>query len=70
MLTSADEAFTAQDSKPIRASRDSALWCIETIHQLWRSRQHLIPEPERAAARTAFDEAIAKYRLIATDTAE
>lgn len=50
---------------PIRASRSSALWCVETIKQLWRARSHQIPENERAAAQTAFDEATAKFQQIA-----
>ena len=29
--------------RPIRASRDSALWCIETIKLLWQNRQRRIP---------------------------
>jgi hypothetical protein len=56
--------------QPIRASRASALWCIETIEQLWRTRQRVIPETERLAARTAFDDAIAKYQQIAAETQE
>ncbi len=56
--------------QPIRASRASALWCIETIEQLWRARHQAIPEPERGDARKAFDEAIAKYHVIAAETPE
>jgi hypothetical protein len=54
--------------KPIRASRTSALWCIETIEQLWRVRGNKIAEAERAEARRTFDEAIAKFRLIARES--
>src|SRR6185503_4723012 len=39
------------NDRPIRVSRASALWCIETIEQLWRTRQRAIAEPERAEAR-------------------
>src|SRR2546427_151252 len=53
--------------KPIRASRASALWCIETIEQLWRTRERAIAEPERAEARRTFDEAIEKFRRIAKE---
>jgi hypothetical protein len=53
--------------KPIRASRDSALWCIETIEQLWRTRERAIAEPERAEARRTFDEAIEQFRRIAKE---
>ncbi|MCI0538383.1 MAG: hypothetical protein L0Z50_24510, partial [Verrucomicrobiales bacterium] len=53
--------------KPVRASRNSARWCIETVEQLWRTRERAIREPERAAARRAFDEAIEKFRQIAAE---
>ena len=53
--------------KLIRASRASALWCIETIEQLWRTRERAIAESERAEARRTFDEAIEKFRLIARE---
>lgn len=49
-------------NKPIRASRDSARWCIETIEQLWRQREKSIAASERAAAKKTFDEAIEIYR--------
>lgn len=55
------------DEKPIRASRESALWCAETIEQLWRSRESKIAEDERKAARAAFDRAIETYRKIADE---
>jgi hypothetical protein len=53
--------------KPIRASRSSALWCIETIEQLWRTRQGAIAEAERGEARRTFDEAVEKFRGIARE---
>jgi len=53
--------------KPIRASRASALWCIETIEQLWRARERAIAESERVEARQSFEEAIGKFRRIAND---
>jgi len=53
--------------KPIRASRTDALWCIETIEQLWRAREGAIAASERAEARRTFDEAIEKFRRIAKE---
>jgi hypothetical protein len=53
------------DENPIRTSRESALWCAETIRQLWHARGHTIMEEERQEARRAFDEAIAIYTEIA-----
>jgi len=54
--------------KPIRASADSARWCIETIHELWRNRSRRISEPERPAARATYDRAIRKYERIIQET--
>jgi hypothetical protein len=56
-------------SKPIRASRDSARWCIEVIDQLWNNRQKNIVPPERDAAKAAFERAKERYRQIAAEAA-
>jgi hypothetical protein len=53
--------------KPIRASRQSAWWCVETIDQLWRNRERSIVEPERADARVAFESAKQTLRKIAEE---
>ncbi|MBT4276272.1 MAG: CehA/McbA family metallohydrolase [Verrucomicrobia bacterium] len=54
--------------RPIRVSRESALWCAETIHQLWRNRSHAIKEGERMDARRAFDKALSIYDRIAQES--
>jgi hypothetical protein len=56
--------------KPIRASRKSARWCIETIEQLWRARGSKIAEAEREEARRTFDQAVDKFRRIAAEAPE
>jgi hypothetical protein len=53
--------------KPIRASRQSALWCIGCIEQLWRTRARVIAENERPEAEQTFQKAIQFYRKIAED---
>jgi len=53
--------------KPIRASRESALWCAACIEQLWRARGKAIRADEREAARATFQEAIKVYRKIAAE---
>jgi hypothetical protein len=58
----------AVEGKPLRASRSSALWCAETIRQLWRARGRFIPEEERGAAKAAFDEATTIYLRIAEES--
>lgn len=55
------------NGNPIRASRSSALWCIEVIRQLWRARHQRIAEHERAEAKATFDRAIEIYRAIADE---
>jgi hypothetical protein len=55
---------------PIRASRRSALWCIETIERLREQRRNSIRESERAAAMQAYDEAVAKFRRLANEAPE
>jgi hypothetical protein len=54
--------------RPIRASRQSALWCIETIEQLWRARGQTIAEHEREEAHQTFLKAIEIYRQIARES--
>ncbi|MCS7166224.1 MAG: CehA/McbA family metallohydrolase [Gemmatales bacterium] len=53
--------------RPIRASRKSALWCMECIEQLWRARHPMIAPAERDEARRAFDRALEIYRQIAAE---
>ena len=55
--------------KPIRASRESALWAIACIDQLWRVRSARISPSERADAEKAYEEARAIYRRIAEESA-
>jgi hypothetical protein len=50
--------------KPIRASRDSARWCLDVIDLLWKNRQARIAAGEWEAARDAYDRAIARYEQI------
>jgi hypothetical protein len=54
--------------KPIRASRDSALWALACIDQLWRVRARQIAPAERADAEKAYEEARAIYRRIAEES--
>lgn len=53
--------------KPIRASRDSAVWCEKTIEQLWKNRQNKIVQAERDEAFLTFERAKSKYRTIAAE---
>ncbi len=57
-------------SQPIRASRRSARWCLETIQQLWSARGGSIASGERAAAHQTFLKAMEIYRKIAAEADE
>ena len=54
--------------KPIRASRQSALWCAESVELLWHNRHRFIKKGEQAAARLAYDRAFETYRRIAGES--
>ncbi|MBS0204106.1 MAG: DUF1648 domain-containing protein [Planctomycetes bacterium] len=54
--------------QPIRASRDSARWCDDVIELLWKNRQKVIPESERAEALQTFEKARSTYRRIAAES--
>jgi EF hand len=53
--------------KPIRASRQSAEWCAETIEQLWKVRGPGIAKDERAEAEKTFQKAIEVYRSMSRE---
>ena len=54
--------------KPIRTSRQSALWAIACIDQLWRVRHLAISEAERGEAAKAYEKAREIYRRIAHES--
>ena len=56
------------DGKPIRASRDSARWCAETIKLLWKNRRSRIAESEREQAHQTYLRAIKTYERIASES--
>ena len=58
------------DEKPIRASRESARWCVEVIDLLWKNRERNIRPDERDEARAAFDRARIRYQQIASECPE
>ena len=54
--------------KPIRASSDSARWCVEMTKLLWQNRERNISESERPDAKAAFDHAIAVLQQIGDES--
>lgn len=57
------------DDRPIRASRESALWCAETIKLLWKNRHKIIGAHERIEAEKTYQRAIRAYLERAEDAA-
>ena len=53
--------------KPVRASRDSARWCVGVIDRLWAVRAKDIKPEERGEAEKTFQAAIAAYKKIAEE---
>ena len=49
---------------PIRASKQSARWCAESIKLLWKNRHTRIKEEERTAAHESYQRAIKIYEQI------
>ena len=58
--------FVLVDEKPIRASRESARWCLAGVNQCWTQKAPKISKAELPEARAAYDHAREVYtRLIA-----
>lgn len=55
------------DEKPIRASRQSALWCAESIRLLWENRSRFIADRERQQAWQVYQKAIDFYEQRAAE---
>jgi hypothetical protein len=58
--------FALVDGKPIRASRESARWCLAGVNQCWTQKAPKISKAELLEAKAAYDHAREVYtRLIA-----
>jgi hypothetical protein len=55
------------NNQPIRASRASAIWCMESIRRLWRNRAKFISASERSEARVTYQRTLEKYAQIAME---
>jgi len=56
--------FVIVDGSPIRASRRSAEWCLQSVDACWESKKWAIAADELADAKAAFDMARETYRGI------
>ena len=58
--------FVLVDGRPIRASRESAQWCLASVNQCWTQKAPKISKTELPEAKAAYDHAREVYtRLIA-----
>jgi hypothetical protein len=53
--------FVLVDGKPIRASRESAEWCLAAVNQCWTQKAPKISKPELPEAQAAYDHAREVY---------
>lgn len=56
--------FVHVDKAPIRANKKSAQWCVDAVKVCWESKQNMIRQSEREAAKVAYDKATEIYQAI------
>ena len=61
--------FVLVDGRPIRASKRSAQWCLQSIDRCWEQKVRAIRAAERADAEHAYEKARAEYRKIRDECA-
>jgi hypothetical protein len=59
--------FVVVDDKPIRASKQSAEWCLKAVDKCWEEKKKAMRKEELADAEKAYDFARAAYRKIAEE---
>jgi hypothetical protein len=62
--------FVSIRDKPIRASKRSAQWCLDSIDSLWREKHGNMKRGEVPAARAAYDQAQVIYGRILSECSE
>jgi hypothetical protein len=60
--------FVLVDGQPVRASRQSAEWCLRAVDQCWSQKASKIAPREKAAAEAAYEHARQVYRRILAET--
>ncbi len=68
MSSHTNPIFIVVDRQPIRASRQSAEWCLFAVDQCWSQKAPQIRGAERDAARGAYDHARATYRRLIAES--
>jgi hypothetical protein len=62
--------FVVVDGKPIRASRDSAEWCLAAVNQCWTQKAPKISKAELPDAIKAYDHARAVYKRLVQECSQ
>jgi hypothetical protein len=62
--------FVLVDGKPIRASRQSARWCLAAVDQCWTEKAPKISKAELAEAQAAYDHAREVYAKLAEECSQ
>ena len=62
--------FVLVGDKPVRSSKRSAQWCLDSIDRCWEQKRKAIRPAELAEAKKAYDEARTAYRKILEESAE
>jgi hypothetical protein len=60
--------FVLVGGRPIRASRQSADWCLKSVDQCWSQKLRLIAAPDHETARLAYEHARVRYRQIRSES--
>jgi hypothetical protein len=60
--------FAIVGGKPIRASRRSAQWCLDSVNQCWTQKSARMKADDIAEARKAYDHARDVYRRLITES--
>jgi hypothetical protein len=56
--------FVLVDAKPIRASKQSAEWCLAGVDKCWEQKQKFIKADEMDEAKDAYEHARQVYRRL------
>ena len=56
--------FVLVNNQPIRASKDSARWCLAGVEQCWKMKQQTYAAAEQEQARADYDHARREYSRI------
>ena len=56
------------DNKPVRASKRSARWCLDSVEQCWSQKERFIARNELGDAKTAYEHAKQEYAARLAET--